>query len=923
MEVETTETSMRGSGESDIEEEPTPGVAMENGILSAALQDKIYIPAGSSLEYVSVKREVDADLPMSPGTLDVSADLVNVTFEEGDLPDSMFECCYCKILFAQQESLVDHLEEAHQGMEGLESTLQQIANDNDRYKIDTKTEKSEDGHRGKKKRVFKNCGLMCDYPGCGKKFIRRGALRTHQVVHEVSKECTHCGSVFKTVTALVRHVDRKHNVRTKSCRVDCIFPGCSKTFQNPSALKNHQHFHDERYRCLQCGVLFLQPHSLEKHVKSTHVEAKPQDLVECTGCGEMIPSWSISKHLQRSCKGRESLKSGLDGLEDDWWNEFSDIDDIPVEGVEYNCAHDGCLVSFETKRMLAWHLKYTFHHENIENDLPFHCPYKACEKLYPTKESLGDHMKEEHWGTKKIKTAAAQKQAKEATEKSQKSDTQRKCPVCCETFPSESKMKFHLKMAHSYDYEAPTDSDQLENSMESEEVKDEKNQELVFDLKMYRCPICQASYHTANGLKYHIKNHHKHLESALNYLCEVEANSEAFLHVVPATLYGDSFKSRRRKSRSESGPGSTKRVRKTSENEQEPDSESHVNMCESDTKEEDSEKSEKSKETSQNLEEDLDESGTHPEDILNTSGESSQDLDTPEKKDSNTAEADASEKVENSEEQNSQENGKSDKKKTDHRNVNLVCRYPNCFKLFKTRFELMCHQRKHEKLLKCPHDGCTHEFFNSNNLRLHIQLVHAESHDTKCKDCGIVGKRSYIVYRHPKFCPKTADLKCPKCEKFFKKVSSYTNHVRTHDKVQQANYPCEYDNCTKRFKTRQDRDRHHNVHSGARPHKCPYGGCNKTYKQRPHLLVHMKNRHTLRTEKDTRVFTCEHCNTNFKHSCGRSKHIRKSCLYGPHRDQILASRRKPLKASSKAKTSAASTRNSKKEEEPQSSNSDE
>ncbi|XP_068205907.1 transcription factor IIIA-like isoform X3 [Palaemon carinicauda] len=82
---------------------------------------------------------------------------------------------------------------------------------------------------------------------------------------------------------------------------------------------------------------------------------------------------------------------------------------------------------------------------------------------------------------------------------------------------------------------------------------------------------------------------------------------------------------------------------------------------------------------------------------------------------------------------------------------------------------------------------------------------------------------------------------------------------------------CEIEGCGKIFHKQIKFDEHHNIHTGARPFKCPEGGCDCTYARKQHLRRHIAISHESKIPHQE-CFKCEDCDKVMKNKYCLAKH---------------------------------------------------
>lgn len=119
------------------------------------------------------------------------------------------------------------------------------------------------------------------------------------------------------------------------------------------------------------------------------------------------------------------------------------------------------------------------------------------------------------------------------------------------------------------------------------------------------------------------------------------------------------------------------------------------------------------------------------------------------------------------------------------------------------------------------------------------------------------------------------------CKICGKRVVNLKPHMDTHIKIENRRKPyhCEY--CGKQYLQRAQFDGHVNKeHTGLKPFKCDFNGCNKAFHGRPSLRMH-KIQHTAE-----RRFNCEYCSRSYLYahhlSHHRYTHTKERIYHCPH-----------------------------------------
>ncbi|XP_061646848.1 telomere zinc finger-associated protein isoform X2 [Phyllopteryx taeniolatus] len=163
-------------------------------------------------------------------------------------------------------------------------------------------------------------------------------------------------------------------------------------------------------------------------------------------------------------------------------------------------------------------------------------------------------------------------------------------------------------------------------------------------------------------------------------------------------------------------------------------------------------------------------------------------------------------------------------------------RCPVCHKVFKSKYYLKVHNRRHtgEKPFGCH--KCGKHYFRKENLLIH-ELRH---------------------------CTATQTFTCRTCSSSFKDKEELRAHVVSH--VEQMPYKCSQ--CAEQFMYKKHLMCHMmKVHGYPKPHACPQ--CPKTFWTRYELRVHEASKH--RGEKP---FVCEECGHRASSRNGLQMHIK-------------------------------------------------
>eukprot|EP00357_Protocruzia_adherens_P024370 CAMPEP_0115009752 /NCGR_PEP_ID=MMETSP0216-20121206/22843_1 /TAXON_ID=223996 /ORGANISM="Protocruzia adherens, Strain Boccale" /LENGTH=177 /DNA_ID=CAMNT_0002377707 /DNA_START=223 /DNA_END=756 /DNA_ORIENTATION=+ len=90
--------------------------------------------------------------------------------------------------------------------------------------------------------------------------------------------------------------------------------------------------------------------------------------------------------------------------------------------------------------------------------------------------------------------------------------------------------------------------------------------------------------------------------------------------------------------------------------------------------------------------------------------------------------------------------------------------------------------------------------------------------------------------------------KCKICSKYMLREYSLRVHLLQHLNIKR--FQC--DRCQKKFSSRQYLSDHMNTHTGNKPYKCSYEGCDAAFKQRAKLSKHRREFHKDLTNRSKR-----------------------------------------------------------------------
>ncbi|XP_045489581.1 zinc finger protein 729 isoform X3 [Pieris rapae] len=118
---------------------------------------------------------------------------------------------------------------------------------------------------------------VCD--SCGRSFKKVSNLTAHIAhTHKGACECAICGIQYRNQWCLNRHNAKCHNAKDFKC------PNCPEQFQSPYQRQKHLiKVHDIGHKCSYCGRMFTRNSFMRDHIRRTHLKEKN---MECSICGE-------------------------------------------------------------------------------------------------------------------------------------------------------------------------------------------------------------------------------------------------------------------------------------------------------------------------------------------------------------------------------------------------------------------------------------------------------------------------------------------------------------------------------------------------------------------------------------------------------------------------------------------------------------
>nr|XP_020462441.1 zinc finger protein GLI1 [Monopterus albus]XP_020462526.1 zinc finger protein GLI1 [Monopterus albus]XP_020462608.1 zinc finger protein GLI1 [Monopterus albus] len=151
----------------------------------------------------------------------------------------------------------------------------------------------------------------------------------------------------------------------------------------------------------------------------------------------------------------------------------------------------------------------------------------------------------------------------------------------------------------------------------------------------------------------------------------------------------------------------------------------------------------------------------------------------------------------------------------------------------------------------CHWESCNKEFDTQDQLVHHInnEHIHGEKKEfvCHCQECSREQrpvKAQYMLVVHMRRHTGEKPHKCTfeGCNKAYSRLENLKTHLRSH--TGEKPYVCEHEGCNKAFSNASDRAKHQNrTHSNEKPYVCKIPGCTKRYTDPSSLRKHVKTVH--------------------------------------------------------------------------------
>lgn len=199
-----------------------------------------------------------------------------------------------------------------------------------------------------------------------------------------------------------------------------------------------------------------------------------------------------------------------------------------------------------------------------------------------------------------------------------------------------------------------------------------------------------------------------------------------------------------------------------------------------------------------------------------------------------------------------------------------------CIKLFSTAEDLAEHKTKCVKTrgytntaVRFECDICGGVLKNKHVLRGHMRWKHnPAAKKFKCKLCeSSFVRQSLLDIHHNRAHLDIKEYICSICGRGFKTKDQLKSHTNSH--TGEKPFKCTFNGCEKSFRSRSNRENHMLTHTGEKRYQCSVSGCNRPFGFAKDLRRHIFQVHKICVKK----YPCPICNEVFPENSFLKKHM--------------------------------------------------
>ncbi|XP_005990800.1 zinc finger protein 521 isoform X2 [Latimeria chalumnae] len=475
-----------------------------------------------------------------------------------------FKCTYCSRLFKHKRSRDRHIK-LHTGDKKYHCNECDAAfSRSDHLKIHLKTHTSNKPYK---------CAI------CRRGFLSSSSLHGHMQVHERNKEgsqslsrieewklkdtqkCSQCEEGFDIPEDLQKHISECHpecSPNEERAAFQCIY--CPELFVEENVLLTHidqVHSSKKKNTCNICSEQFHSVGELYSHMDShqqpelsNHSNSPSLGTLGCTSVSSTTPDSNLSVDSSTMVEVAAPLTKGRGRKRTAQQNADAAAPSSKQSKVIYTCVYCNKQM-FSSLAVLQIHLK-TMHLDKPEQ--AHTCQF--CLEVLPSLYNLNEHLKQLHEGQDPTSLIVATMPAMVF-----------QCNFCSEVLNDLNALQEHIRCSHGFVNPAAKDNNAFfcphcfmgfltESSLEEHirqvhcEIGNSRFGSPLLGapkdpvVEVYSCSYCTNSpiFNSILKLNKHIKENHKNIPLALNYINNGKKSSRALSPLSPVTVEQASVK---------------------------------------------------------------------------------------------------------------------------------------------------------------------------------------------------------------------------------------------------------------------------------------------------------------------------------------------------------------------------------------------